>query len=561
MASRCLFIFLLAAWSALPSGAQPAPPLKGVVWTPPADLEEAAADLRAMEAAGVEAVRTGVVRRERLLTLADTLGLALWQDLPAAQLSAAELRDTLGAMTRVLGEALRRAEGHPSARHFGLARGSDLSGPGACAYVRRLAEEVARRGPAGSRAYYATPFASADPCAPSVDVVLLETLGRLGGGGARLRRWRAARADTLQTGVGLAALGTFVDEGAGRGLRAPHTPEAQARYLETHLSALLDTTAEAEGLRPAALFVYRWRDRRADAPALATADLHAQHRYGLHAADGTPRPALRVVQGFYTGAQTAFAFPAGTAAPESVPWAVLLAWSVALLIGGLYAAAPRFRRLTGRYFRARGFYREAVREGRDALAGTVGVLLGAVSLSAGMLVAALLVAAQRTGPLVWLVSGLAAPARAQALALLERPWLIVLLAGALYAAALLLWTLVLSLVSRRYLFLQTDQVLLITAGPRWPLLVLMAGAVVVLTLPPPWAVPVALALVAAWGLVALAATARALYDYAALTRVPGWLAAALALASPAVVLGLVALFKALEAPSDVVFLWHLATRT
>lgn len=557
MTLRCLLVILLAAWGAATVTAQPAPPVKGIVWTPPADVEVAAADLRAMKAAGAEAVRTEVIRRERLLTLADTLGLALWQDLPAARLSSAGLRDTLSGTTRVLDQALRWAQEHPSARHFGLARGSDTSTPATCAYVEALARRVAERGPPGSQTYYATPFVEADPCAPLVDVVLLEGLSHPAPA-ALLRRWQAARPDTLQTGVGLAALGTFVDADAAQGLQQPHSPEAQARYLETHLAALLDTTAG--GAHPAALFVYRWRDHRPGGQPLASADLYPQRRYGLHTLEGAARPALQVVRGLYTGRQAAFVFPAGAARAADVPWAVVLAWSVVLGVGVLYAAAPRFRRLTGRYFRARGFYREAVREGRNALAGTVGVLLGAASLSAGLLIAALFLAAQDTGPFRWWAGGLDPSMRAQVPVLLERPWLVVFLAGAFYASALLLWALLLSLTSRRYFFLQTDQVLLLVVGPHWPLLVLMAGAAATLTLPARLAVPVALILVAAWMLVALAATARALYDYAALTRMPGWAVAGLALLSPPIVLGLVVLFKALEAPSDVAFLWHLATR-
>ncbi len=235
--------------AAQPTVAQPAAPAKGVVWEAPPEYVQAARELRRIRAAGVDAVRTTVLRDERLLALADSLGLALYQDLPVAYLPAPALYDTLDAAARMLEAALERARGHPSARHFGLTSYSDTSTPAACAYVEALADRVRRHGPPGSRAYYLTPFARADPCAGAVDLVLLDALNRARPE-ALLDRWRAAHPDASAR-VGLGALGTWIDPQAARGRRVPHSAEAQARYLETHLSTLLYVfSAFGSSMRP-----------------------------------------------------------------------------------------------------------------------------------------------------------------------------------------------------------------------------------------------------------------------------------------------------------------------
>ena len=129
--TRCLIWAVLLTGIVHPGAAQ-TQTYRGVVWDPPADPVQAEATMRQMHAMGVNAIRMPLLRDERLLTLADTLGLHLFQELPLDYLSAEALRDTLGYATRLLELVLNDARAHPSVRHIGLARHSDTSDSTAC---------------------------------------------------------------------------------------------------------------------------------------------------------------------------------------------------------------------------------------------------------------------------------------------------------------------------------------------------------------------------------------------------------------------------------------------
>jgi hypothetical protein len=197
----------------------------------PDDLETAWEELFQMWEMGIEAVRTGIVRDSLLLVYADTLGIQFFQELPVAHAPAGALVDTLSYMEAVLDSMFVRAAGHPSARHFGLARYADTSTPEACPYFEALAGRVRQQAGPESRVYYAGAFIENDQCAGAVDFVLLDVRNVPSAVG-RLRQWTGA------TPVGVAALGSWVDDGS-LGLRTPHSPASQARYLEQQLTRLL----------------------------------------------------------------------------------------------------------------------------------------------------------------------------------------------------------------------------------------------------------------------------------------------------------------------------------
>ncbi len=535
--------------------AQPAP-LKGLVWTEPSDPAQAEAELLAMHRLGVEAVRTGLVQREGLLTLADTLGLHVFQELPLDALSAPALADTLGYARRLLDLAIDRARNHPSARHFGLARRSDTSDPLACSFFEQLAERVHRL--PNSRAYYLSAFIEDDRCAGAVDFVLLDALDASDPAGL-LRRWEAGQSRRV---AGIGALGTWVRAGAGVGLRSRHSSEAQARYLETHLAALLtETTAPS----PNAVFVYHRRDTRPLLPSPAhDLDRPYQQNYGLYTADGAPRPSLDVVQGFYTGTQTVFAFSAGNASAQSVPWSLLFGWVVFILMAGCYAFSPRFRYAVPRYFLAHGFYRESIREGREVLLGSSVVLLIAMALCAGVMGSLFLDVMRREAAFRLLFGTLPEPVQIVGVALLAQPWMLVLLLGSFYALGVALWTSLLSFASRRRHPLIPGQALMLVLLARWPAPLLMTGAMVASTLPEAQAVPVMLILAGTWVVATSAAVIRTLSDYAAITDGPPLVVVAMAFANPLPVLLLVGLFVTLvtlDAGPTLAFFWHLATRS
>ncbi len=283
-------------------------------------------------------------------------------------------------------------------------------------------------------------------------------------------------------------------------------------------------------------------------------------RYGLRAADGTARPALRVVEGLYTGRQRVFVFPAGTRPGARWPWMALACWAMVAALGVSYAGSLRFRRMTQRYFRARGFYRRAVQEGRDVLTGMGVGLVALLGLGTGVMAGGLVYAVRQTGLLAGL-HRLPPTLREPVAAALAQPIVIALTAGALYAAGLLLWAVALTVASRRGRALAPEQVLVLIAWPRWPVLVLMIAAAVAATLSGPAASTAALATAAAWLAVEAMATGRTLLDYTALTRLPPYAAFALALASPGALLLLAMLIGGLEFGDEVIWLWHLATRS
>ncbi|HYE58398.1 MAG TPA: hypothetical protein VD948_07815, partial [Rhodothermales bacterium] len=297
-----LSLILAALWClvATPASAQR---LWGVVWTAPVTVTEAKAELRQIRAAGFDAVRTSPLS-DPLLRTADSLGLVVFADLPYEYPTATALRRALPQARRQITDLIGQARRYPALRYIGLARRPDTVDPATCAVLAELAAE-AREG--GLRPYYLTAFTEADRCAETVDLVLLsardESMPE-----QRLARWRV----THEAPAGLGVVGTWVQESA-RGLRAPHSPEAQARLFEGFLTRA-DTLAVP-------VFLYRWRDGTG-----GTLDDPFRRPYGLVREDGRARPALGVVRGFLTGTQTAFAFNLGRSGSGRGPVPVLFFW-------------------------------------------------------------------------------------------------------------------------------------------------------------------------------------------------------------------------------------------
>lgn len=550
LAVFALTALLHGAWPPT-AGAQPSRPLptasdstlRGVVWTPPAHPGPAMRDLRRIANAGVTAIRlTRLPPTEAVWTRADTLGLSLYVDLPVAYVAASALDDSLRAARSLLDRLRRRAARHPSLRAVGLAHSPDTTVPAACDALQSWTDRVQGWTPA-VETYYVTPFAAThDRCAEAVDRVLLDLRGRADPR-ARLTAWRDA---PVPAGVG--ALGTWVRPGAAAGLRVPHSHEHQARALEDGLRTLLRGPDP-----PSALFVYRWQDQRS--PPLPT------RRYGLRTRNDTPRPAARVLEGFYRDTQHVFAFPEGTAPTQTPVGPLLLAWGLIGLLGGLYARNPFVRQTLSRYFAAPGFYRDALRKGRDVGPAENGLLLGVVGGALGIIgtLAARVAADQSATGL--LVEALPAALRPPLAAGLGRPVLAGLVVGGVAVLLLLGWALLLVLVARLERPFSVAQGVMLVTWPCWPAVLGMMIALVAATNPP---IPTGLL-----GLVLLlgglgttvAVSARVLRDYWAVSRVELPWVVVLTLPSPLVVLA--ALLTGLLLEYDVPFrlLWHLATRT
>lgn len=539
LASRLACLLLLFA-GALPLAAQPADSsetVQGVVWNQPTDLGEALRDLRAMRDAGVQAVRTDLVTRAPVLRTADILGLSVYQDLDVADLPAARLADTLAYAQRTLRTALELAQQHPSVRAFGLGHFADTSTPAACGYFQALTDIVRSEGRAGMQTYYLTRFVEDDACGGAVDAVLLDARGR--DPAWLIRRWRAAH----DTPVGIAAFGAPVDDEVEGGYLTPRSPAAQARFVERGLGALtrLDPA-------PAAVFLFRWRDG-VEAP------------YGLLDAEDRARPAFDVMKGFFTGQQRIFAIDAGDepVAREDAPTFVLLGWLVTILLALLLWLAPRFRQLAPRYFTRHAYYRESLQRGRSVEGWASLGLAGAVALAAGIAGAVILHAAADTDVLEALVGGLEPIVQARLLNVLAAPLIAGLFVGLGYVIWLLLNMLWLFVLTGRGHRIRPVQALTLAVWSRWPVLVLMLGAIIVAVQPEAsvrW-VPLLLAL---WLVIEFVASVRMLFDFGRVTRVPILRAVGLGLAVPLALLTALGLGLFVAVQPELAFLWNLATR-
>lgn len=553
--TKYIHIFLLLCLLPLQAGRAQTSPKKGIVWGRPAGVPHTESQLLAMKEAGVEAVRTGIIRDHGILTLADTLQIDLYVDLPFEYLPSARLADTLEYAAGVLDTLVGLAQIHSSIRNIGLARYADTSDSTACAYFNRLAADARRKAPAGTNVYFVTRFIDDDVCADRVDFVLAEVLD-LDDPAAPLRRWSAARPSGPN--IGVAATGTWLRADSLRGLNVRGSPERQARYFETHLPVLLSDTLSAE---PPVVFVYRWMDeaRRYEGVADELERLFVE-RYGLHALDGTARPAMDVVAGVYTGRQTVFAFAQGDRVPERAPWTTLLGWGVMVMIGIFYATSPRFRHMVPRYFQAHFFFREAVREGRDVLLGASTVLLVSLAAAAGLITYVVLDAVRRMDVFSMAFRWLPETTQGAFVSLFSRPLVLILLAGCLYVIGLLGWTIVLSLLSRRRYRVAPSQALMLVVWPRWPLMLVMIAAMVIAAIPGS-NLQATIAMAGAWLLLSLGAAVRTLLDLVAIARIPPYLLLPAVLLHPGIlVLGAIVI-ALIPAGPELAYLWHAITRS
>ena len=535
-ASLAVVLLLVRAMEAPGQGS----PLKGVVWTPPSDISEILADLSTMRALRVEAVRTGLIEDVRILMIADSLGLMLFQDLPTVWLPASALLDTLPHAQRLLQAAMERSRPYRSARHFGLASASDTSDPAACAYFHILAAQVERLPDAQS--YYRSLFIEEDQCAGAVDFVLLETLGEEHPMG-KLRRW------SHPVPVGLGSVGRLaVPEAAG--LLHPNSAASQARYLETHLNVLLD------GEETIAVFVYRWRD--------APQNTRLGGTYGLISSKGVKRAAFDVVQGIYSGTQRAFAFSLGVPPQRSFPWHMAAGWLAFGLFGLMYYASPRFSFTLRRYFTSHSFYMQSILSGRELsyMSAVIHVIVHA--LCTGVIAETIIAPIQDRLPF-GSTHGPVPGAWVLAVAVLPvKPG--VLLGGFALAhvATVVIVPLLIRLMHLRLRSFGLAKAYLVVTWPFWHVLPLALVSMAVPSLSGGVALGTALVLCALWIVMTVRVAARIIVDLVAInprqsTRVIAYACSVVALLVT-ITIGAVLQF-APDMPEQLAFLWHCATRT
>jgi len=539
---QLLTVGLLGIGLADPLGAQAQ--TWGLVWRLPDDTLQALRQWQRIRQTGAEAVRLEADSVPAwLLTVADSLALTLFVELPISEAPARQLRRRLPEAREMLRRLLAQVAEHSSVGAVGLARLVDTADPEACAYFETLRDDVRRVHP-DLQVYYETRFIEGDRCGQAVNFVLLD---------ARdaedplqlLRRWQQAHP---MVPAGLGRLGTWVRADTLRGLRVPHAPEWQARYLELHLNHL-------RGAFDGWVFVYCWQDVERRRPALQL-DRPFVEAYGLHDRQGRARPAFEVVRGVFTGTQTVFAFPAGRAPSDPWPWAVLAGWVPIVLLVLSYRFSPLFRLLGARYFRAHGFYTEAVQYGRDLPMGTLSMLGLAEGVALGVTLAVVAEMLRESPVATWLLGVLSPTLVAPIVKAVQKPF--ALLLAMMSSSVVLLggWALGVRLLSRWGRRTGFVQAWTLAHMPRWPLFVLMVAA---LSLNP--GAGTGHVLLALWLLAEGWALARTLRDVAQVVAGPGWLRAALAVLHPGCWLFVVVLFGLGWGlyTGHTVMLWHLLT--
>lgn len=541
-----LLIAVLGGWVDAAGQAPPPPdPPTGLVWSPPERTDRALAELDRIAELGATAVRTPLIRRDTLLARADSLELNVYQDLPVANLPGPALSDTLAGARSLLADALRRARDHPSARHFGLARGVDTSHPSACRYFSTLSEFTESRGAEGTDTYYTSWFTEADRCGTAVDFVLLGGPSEASPSD-RLSRWHSAHPEVP---VGSGEVGTWADSSRGSGYRIAHSLEYQARFFDRVLDTLrvLDPPPEV-------IFLQRWRDPTASVhPSRARLSIASSQQYGI-----AGRPAEDVVRGHLTGRQTVFGYAAGTPRSPSFTGRILLGWILVIGSGLLYALSPQFRSMVPRYFTNHTFYQDAVRRGREVLTVESTALLLILCTAGGLAGDVFLRAVDGSRAMAMCVSWWPADVRYWIAQLFESEWaLIVLITGA-SGLLLTLWAAWITFAGQRLeAGLTFEQGFMIVIWSHWPLLVLgllgwIGGA-------GPAVTP---GLLAAGGAIGAAgAFLRIGRDFRAVTGCSPLIATATAALSPPAVLLVSASVLLYQVEPQVRFLVHLIVRT
>lgn len=543
-------------------GALLAQPVRGVVWNPPANLSFAQAELFEIKAAGVEAVRTPVLDEPALLTLADSLGLQFYQDLPFSYLSESAAGDTLDTALALTRELLQQAASHTSVRDIGLARHVDTSDPGTCAFFEAIVQEARRVSRLPVRFYYETTFIEDDKCAGIVDYVLIDGLNKEDLP-AMVGRWKKSHP---QTPVGFGAVGTWVDafdetrDETRDGYKLLNSPSYQARYLEHNLNQLFSTTHPVD---LASVFVYRWRDIRLTYPSVAhNLTYPYRHPYGLKTNRAKSRASFYVVKGIYTGTQRVFAFPVGQEQQPGASWIILLGWLTIALLGFCFAYFPRFGPNVKRYFAAHGFYRSAVEEGRELLFGPTMLLLVTVMAAFGISGAVILDTVRVTEAFSALVRWMPATMRSTLVALLSNQLILTLVLGSCFAVAIAIWTSILSAItarSRRRLL--PGQTFMLIVWPQWPVFIAMVASIVISTLDRTYAPILALAVFVLLALAVFAAALRAYRDYAAITRPSVLRTILVLLGNPFILIAIAGVYLSIQHTDKFKFFWHLITRT
>jgi len=521
-------------------------PIIGVDWVAPGDFREAASDLVEMAEVGFTAVRMPPVYDRDFYTLADTLGLTLFIELPIMQLPSESLREALAASDSLLSLVIASGRGHRSAGPIGITHLSDTRSAGACEQIGEVANRIRQ---AGREAYYSSIFAEPDQCADRVDFILLDQL-RPYGDVEGLQALVESDVLSPTTRVGVTGIGSSVDRNAESGWLVPGSQDAQARFIEEALNTIRTS-------RLSHAFVHRWRDQGTG--PMDTPDPWGRD-YGLYTEASDPRPSLQVVRGILLGIQDTFAFDRGTPPEDTRSWFPVLGWLMISLTALMYAGSPRFRSMIPRYFFAHGFFRNAVREAREVLPLTSTAILTVTGLSIGM-IGSFVISGLKDLPLTihW-YRLLSEGTRASITAILNVPFVLTVLIGSMTLLSTSIWMGGWMALTGRRARLLPSQALMLASWPRWQVLLLLPLAMTLHATPgiPLWSI---IALALGWMATAFWATVRTSFDLFKITNVAP-AAAVIAWVLHPLVLGVLAVFGwSVFNFEHIRFAWHLLMAT
>jgi hypothetical protein len=531
-----------------------ASPTIGVDWMASGDFVDAAGDLVEMAEVGFTAVRMPPVYDRDFFSLADSLGLTLYIELPFAQSPVQQLRQELAEADSLLSLVLDAGRGHSSAGPIGITRLSDTRSSGACEAISSVAERIRA---AGRQAYYTTLFREQDQCRDVVDFVLIDIL-HPHGDLAEIDHLMDRAGVSAEAGFGIAGLGAAVTLPDAEGWSVAGSPHAQARFMETALNRV-----RASNLSH--VFVHRWRDQSQGFTGLLESTAFREsvglpdpwgRAYGLYTSTSDPRPALQVVRGILLGLQDTFAFDEGVAPKTGRPWFPVLGWLMITLTALMYAGSPRFRSMIPRYFFAHGFFRNAVREAREVLPLTSTAILTVTGLSIG-LIGSFIITGLKDLPLTihW-YRLFGEGTRSSLTAILNVPFVLTVLIGSATLLSTSLWMGCWMAITGRRTRLLPSQALMLASWPRWQVLLLLPIAMTLQAKPgiPLWPI---LLLAAAWLGTGFWATIRTSYDLYKITNVSPLAAVLVWFIHPLVIAAFILIGWSLFNWDQVRFAWHL----
>jgi hypothetical protein len=230
------------------------------------------------------------------------------------------------------------------------------------------------------------------------------------------------------------------------------------------------------------------------------------------------------------------------------------------LLGLAYVGSLFVRQTVVRYFTAPGFYRDALRDGRDLSPGTNSLLLGiiAASLGVGMARAAQLASAHPDT--MHLLAALPRSLQAVLAQGIEHPALAGLVAGGGGLGILCLWMGGLVLAARLDTQFSLAQGVVLVTWPCWPVLVALPVALATGPEAPLSSRLSALVVLGGSTVALVSVSLRVLHDFWRTTEAPAWTLLPLFALSPLALTG-IGLLVAAQAGVPFRFLWHLVVYT